>query len=93
MIFEVFVQAVADTFGTSLVGAGLLMGLFFSLIMFLLVEIAAKGKGRELNGLVVGLFCTILFTVMEWYPVWTGTTIGLALAVLIAWYVSKMGGR
>lgn len=89
MIFEVFVQAVADTFGTTLTNAGLMMGLFFSIIAVMLVAMATKRKG-ELNMMILSLFTTIMFTVLGWYPVWTGTVIGLGLAIVTAWYVSKI---
>lgn len=92
MIFQVFVQAVADTFGTTLSDAGIMMSLFFTMMIILLIEVAAKGRSRPIITMVTGLLSITMFTFMQWLPTWTGGVLALALGILIAWYISKMGG-
>ena len=91
-MFESFLASVADIMGTTQSNAGIVLSLLTTISLILIVAIATKGKRFEIIGLIMSFFCTVMFTAMAWYPVWTGAVMALMIALLSAWYFSKMGG-
>lgn len=92
-MFEDFLTAAAEYMGTTATNTGIVLALLVSLTLILIVAIATKGAKFEIVGLLMGLFTTVLFTAMNWYPLWTGSVIALMIALLSGWYFSKMGGK
>lgn len=90
MAFEDFLANAAEVMGTTSTIAGIVLSLVISIMLLLIVAIATKGKAFEYTSLMMGLFTTVLFTAMSWYPLWTGAVIALAISLLAAWHFSRV---
>lgn len=91
-MFEDFLANAASSMGTTQTNAGIVLSLLTTICVIVVVSIATKGKRFEIMGLIVSFFCTVMFTAMAWYPIWTGAIMALMIALLSGWYFSKMGG-
>jgi len=91
-MFEEFLANAAEFMGTTQTNAGIVLSLITTICIIIVVAIATKGKRFEIMGLLIGFFCTVMFTAMSWYPIWTGAVMALMIALLSAWYFSKIGG-
>ena len=64
--------------------AGTFLSLVITIVIVLAILIATRGKMAQYTVSIGALLCMILFTFMGWMPVWTGSVIGIVLAVFIA---------
>lgn len=64
--------------------AGTFLSLSVTILIILTIVIATRGRGAEYTVSIGALFCMILFTFIGWMPVWTGSVIGIVLALFIA---------
>jgi len=71
--------------------AGTFLSLSVTIVIILAILIATKGRGAEYTVSIGALFCMILFTFIGWMPVWTGSVIGIVLALFIANTFRKVG--
>lgn len=68
--------------------AGILLSLLISVLLALTFTVATKGKRAAEVMMGSLLVSVIIFTFMGWFPLWTGSVIGLILALLLARTVS-----
>jgi len=64
--------------------AGTFLSLMTTIVIILAILIATKGRGGAYTVTVGALLCMILFIFIGWMPVWTGSVIGVILALFIA---------
>lgn len=64
--------------------AGTFLSLLITIAIVLTILIATKGRRAEYTVSIGALLCMILFTFIGWMPVWTGSVIGIVLALFIA---------
>ena len=64
--------------------AGTFLSLGITIVIILAIMIATRGRKAEYTVSIGALMCMILFTFMGWMPMWTGSVIGIILAVFIA---------
>lgn len=64
--------------------AGTFLSLGITIVIVLAILIATRGKMAQYTVSIGALLCMILFTFMGWMPVWTGSVIGIVLAIFIA---------
>lgn len=64
--------------------AGTFLSLGITIAILLVILIATKGNKAEYTVSIGALLCMILFTFMGWMPVWTGSVIGIILALFVA---------
>lgn len=64
--------------------AGTFLSLVITIVIVLAILIATRGKMAQYTVSIGALLCMILFTFMGWMPVWTGSVIGIVLAIFIA---------
>lgn len=64
--------------------AGTFLSLVITIVIVLAILIATRGKMAQYTVSIGSLLCMILFTFMGWMPVWTGSVIGIVLAIFIA---------
>lgn len=64
--------------------AGTFLSLSITIVILLAILIATRGRKAEYTVSIGGLLCMILFTFMGWMPAWTGSVIGIVLALFIA---------
>lgn len=64
--------------------AGTFLSLTVTIVIVLAILIATRGRKAEYTVSIGALLCMILFTFIGWMPVWTGSVIGIVLAVFIA---------
>jgi len=93
-MFGEFLNNVATFFGTTNTYAGLFLGLVIT-VGFTLATLIAISTSENTNptmlGMIEFLVFTVIFTTMGWYPIWTGSILGLAIALLGAFWISKIG--
>jgi len=64
--------------------AGTFLSLAMTISIILAILIATRGKRSQYTVSIGALLCMVLFSFMGWMPVWTGSVIGLVLALFIA---------
>lgn len=74
--------------GVTTTQAGVILSLMFTLATLLAILIATKGRKAEFTVPTGALFLTVLFTFLEWYPVWTGSVLALVLAIFVGKIIS-----
>jgi len=92
MIFETFIEAVATMLGTSLESGAIIFASIVILFLIIAVNVG-KRRAEPIITISIGLMGSIMFTVAGWYPVLVGAAIALVFSLLMAWYVSKIGGK
>ena len=73
------------------VQAGTFLSLTVTIVVILAILIATRGRKAEYTVSIGALFCMILFTFIGWMPVWTGSVIGIVLAIFIANTFRRVG--
>lgn len=91
MIFGEFINNVASVMGTTDEMAGIFISLLITVSLMLIIEIASRGKGYAINGLIVAVVSTMMFTAMEWLPTWTGGALALGFSLIAAMIMSRTG--
>jgi hypothetical protein len=92
MMFSSWITSIAPAFGISSTNLAILLSLIFSLFFSLLGLIATRGYQPAVSGgfpLVVGL---VIFTFMEWLPIWTGTALALGIGAPLGYILAKGTG-
>ncbi len=93
-MFTEFLNNTATFLGTTNTYAGLFLGLCIT-IGFVLATLMAISNSQNTNptmlGMIEFLVFTVIFTTMGWYPIWTGSILGLSIALLGAFWLSKIG--
>jgi len=64
--------------------AGTFISLVVTIVVILGVLISTRGRGAQYTVPISALFCMIMFTFIGWMATWTGSVIGIVLALLIA---------
>lgn len=90
-IWNQYLTDVASFMNVTEAQAGTISALIFTVGVVLIALVATKGRNASTIVPMVGFFSTLLFTYMEWFPVWTGTLIALVLAIWIGWTFSGLG--
>jgi len=90
-MFGDFLNNVATVLGTTDELAGIFISLLITVTLMLVVEIASRGKGYAINGLIVAVVSIMLFTGMEWLPAWTGGALALGFSLIGAMIMSRTG--
>lgn len=94
VVWETYLQRIADFTGLTLTEAGTIHSLIITVLLIVIILIASKGRYAQLTVPVTSFFSILLFTYMQWFPVWTGSVIALTLVIFIGWSVSRIpGGR
>lgn len=95
-MFEDFLTAAGAYLGTTSTNAGIVLGLFITIILvFLSLYLSTSSKERipvEMIAGIMSFLSIIFFTMLSWFPMWFGATMGFFCAVALAYYVSKSGG-
>ena len=63
--------------------AGTFLSLSITIVILLAILIATRGNKAEYTVSIGALMCMILFTFIGWMPIWTGSVIGIVLALFI----------
>ncbi|MEX2738072.1 MAG: hypothetical protein Q6356_003270 [Candidatus Wukongarchaeota archaeon] len=90
-MFQEFLDGAAAYLGTTATNTGILLSIIIIFALLFIVAIATEGQKFEIVGTITFLLFTVFFTGIEWLPVWTGAVMGLGVAILAAYYISKMG--
>jgi len=64
--------------------AGTFLSLGITIVIIMAILIATRGAKAQYTVSIGALMCMILFTFIGWMPMWTGSVIGIVLAVFIA---------
>ena len=64
--------------------AGTFLSLGITIVIIMAILIATRGKQSHYTVTIGALFCMVLFVFMGWMPIWTGSVIGIVLALFIA---------
>ena len=64
--------------------AGTFLSLTVTIVIVLSILRSTRGRKAEYTVSIGALLCMILFTFIGWMPVWTGSVIGIVLAIFIA---------
>jgi len=93
MMFSEFLIACATFLGTTTTYAGIFLGLLitFGLTLAMLIATTGEDGNPAMVATMSFLILTVVFTAMGWYPIWTGSILGLAIALLGAFMISKAG--
>lgn len=95
VLFSEFLINVANFLGTTTTLAGIFLSLLLTVGFTTALLIAISGANTRgdptMLGLISFVFFTITFTAMGWYPVWTGSILAFAIALLGAFFFSKIG--
>ena len=93
MMFEEFIIAFAEALGIeSIQNASILLGFMITLFCVIMVNIG-KRQTEPFITITIGLITSVAFSVVGWYPIIVGASIGMIFALMMAWYISKVGGR
>lgn len=86
MIWQQFIENVALGFGgISLSTTGILVALLLTILIdiaVLMLTTRSRGNTQGMALMFVDLAVTILFTVLQWYPLFVGTVIAFVFALL-----------
>jgi len=84
VIWSDWLTSAGTALGMTNAEAGTFLSLGITITIILAILIATRGKRSQYTVSIGALLCMILFTFLGWMPVWTGSVIGLVLAVFIA---------
>lgn len=83
-IWTDWLTSAATALDMTAIQAGTFLSLSVTIVIVLAILISTRGRKAEYTVSIGALLCMILFTFMGWMPVWTGSVIGIILAVFIA---------
>ena len=84
VIWSDWLTSAGTALGMTNAEAGTFLSLAITIMIILSILIATRGRRSQYTVSIGALLCMILFTFLGWMPVWTGSVIGLVLAVFIA---------
>jgi len=90
-IWSEWLESAGTALEMTTVQAGTFLSLTVTIVVILAILIATRGRKAEYTVSIGSLFCMILFTFIGWMPVWTGSVIGIVLALFIANTFRRVG--
>lgn len=84
MIWEYWLQAVADTMHVELGEAGIIMSLLTTVFVVFVSLLVTKFSNFSLIVPIVSLVSILCFSYMGWFPAWTGSILALVFAYIIS---------
>ena len=64
--------------------AGTFLSLGITIVIIMAILIATRGVKSQYTVPIGALFCMVLFVFIGWMPTWTGSVIGVVLALFLA---------
>lgn len=89
MIWQWWLEGASTALSMTIAQAGIFLSLAVIASVNLGVAIATRGQRILESSSLATLLLLILFTYMQWLPLWTGSALALVVALFIAKYVGK----
>lgn len=84
VIWSDWLTSAGTALGMTDLQAGTFISLSITITIVLAILIATRGRRSQYTVSIGALLCMVLFTFIGWMPTWTGSVIGLVLAIFIA---------
>lgn len=92
VVWSQYLSNIADFMNVTSTQAGIIHSLGITIIAIILVLIASKGKNALVTVPVTSFFSILLFSYIEWFPIWTGSVIALVLVIFLGFVFGKVPG-
>lgn len=89
VVWADWLTSIASALETTVIEAGIIFSLAFTILLIVVVLIATEGKNAAEPIMFTSLFATVFFTFLGWYPIWVGSVLSLVVSLLIASFVSR----
>lgn len=83
MIWEYWLETIADIMSVTSTEAGIIMSLFVTVSAVFLMLIVMRFENYGVVVPVTALLSILVFIYMGWFPAWAGSVIALILAYLV----------
>jgi hypothetical protein len=92
VIWNQYLQNVADTLNTSVTQAGIISSLITIIAVMIVVLIATRAKGAIVTVPLTMFFNLLLFIYIGWFPIWIGSVMALVIVIFLGYVLGKTVG-